>query len=286
MSRFLYKELFPINDPSSLKKGVFKKLTKNEVKRWQNFKKITNSEYIFKQLANEQNNICPICNKLIEKSDSVIHHLDYERLCKYVEYNRILNSTPKQPNKKRKTPKCNECVETEICLNKVVVLHKNCHFRLHIIEGRIKREKNNSGIKGVRKTQEEKLEFWRNTLTKNHKEIIQRSINIIRDLNPEIEFYLKYNSRYISLKPNNSVVFKTNGNSVLLKVKSRKLTEIKELLKNRGIESELSYKGGELNNISFLINIDEFNKNIDLIKIMFEHLKKYFKKRKENRPYI
>tara|TARA_R110000764_G_scaffold137498_1_gene225424 strand:+ start:2407 stop:3240 length:834 start_codon:yes stop_codon:yes gene_type:complete len=275
MSRFKYKDFFPINDSASLKKGNFKNLTKNEVKRWWNFKSITKSEYILDKLAIKQNNICPACNEIIKKSGAVIHHLDYERLCKYLEYNRILKPTIKQPNRKIKTPKCNECPETETCLDKLVLLHNNCHFKIHIIEGRIKKPKKNSGTIGVHKTQEEKLEYWKNSLTKNHKEIIQKSVNLIRELNPENEFHLKYYTRYISLKPSNSVTFKTNGNDISLKIKTGNLIEIKELLKNRGIESELYYKKGKLNNIKFLINIDQFNKNIDLIEIMYKYLIAY-----------
>ena len=93
--------------------------------------------------------------------------------------------------------------------------------------------------------------------------------------NPENEFHLKYYTRYISLKPSNSVTFKTNGNDISLKIKTGNLIEIKELLKNRGIESELYYKKGKLNNIKFLINIDQFNKNIDLIEIMYKYLIAY-----------
>jgi hypothetical protein len=272
MSRFIYKELFPINDSDSLNKGNFKNLTKNEVKKWWNFKNITKSEYILDKLAEKQNNICPACKQIIQKSDAVIHHLDYERLCIYLEYNRVLNPTIKQPNRKLKTPKCNVCPETETCLNKIVLLHKYCHFKIHIIEGRINKPKKNSSTKGVRQTQEEKLEYWKKTLTKNHKEIIQKSVNLIRELNPEIKFYLKYYARYISLKPANSVTFKTNGNNILLKIKKGNLIKTNELLKNRGIESELCYKRGELNNINFSINIDQFNKNIDLIKMIFNQL--------------
>jgi hypothetical protein len=179
MSRFNYKELFPINDSASLKAGNFKGLTKNEIKKWRNFKNITKSEYILNQLAKEQNNICPACNKTIEKSDGVIHHLDYERLCKYLESYRLLKPTIKQPYRKLKTPKCSKCTETSICKEKVVLIHNKCHFQIHIIEGRIKRQKNDKEIQRIQKTQEEKLEYWKTSLTKNHKEIIQKSINLM-----------------------------------------------------------------------------------------------------------
>lgn len=256
MSRFIYKEFLPINDFASLKEEKFNNLTEVELKKWRNFIKISKSEYISEKLAEKQSEICPACNEKIVKSERVIHHLDYERFCKYSENNKIFKPTLKQPKRKISTPKCNECPETETCLNKLVLLHNNCHFKIHIIEGKIKKPKKKNGTKRVQKTQEEKLEYWKNSLTKNHKEIIQKSVNLIRELNPENEFYLKYYTRYISLKPSNSVTFKINDKNIVLKIKKGNLIEIKELLKNRGIESELYYKKGELNNIIFLININ------------------------------
>lgn len=275
MSRFIYKEFLPVNDSASLKEGKYKDLTKNEIKKWRNFKIITKSQYIFDKLAEEQNNICPACNEIIEKSEGVIHHLDYERLCKYLECFKVLKPTLKEPYRKIKTPKCSKCPETNICKEKVVLIHNKCHFKIHIIEGRIKRPKKENETKRIQKTQEEKLEYWRNSLTKNHKEIIQKSVNLIRELNPEKEFHLKYYTRYISLKPTNSVTFKISGNSITLKIKKGKLIKIKELLNNRGIESNLYYKKDELNNINFLMNLNEFNKNIDLLELIFKKHTEY-----------
>jgi hypothetical protein len=275
MSRFIYKEFLPINDSASLKEGNYKDLTKNEIKKWRNFKYITKSEHIADELAKEQNNICPACKKIIKKSERVIHHLDYERLCKYLECFKVSKPTPKQPFLKIKTPKCSKCPETNICKKKIVLIHNNCHFKIHIFEGRIKKPKNESEIKRIQKTEEEKLEYWRTSLNKNHKEIIQKSINLIIKLNPENEFYLKYYSKYIGLKPSNSVTFKNSDNNILIKIKRGNLIEIKDLLSNRGIESNLYYKKGELNNINFLIEREQFNKNFDLIEIIFKHLTEY-----------
>lgn len=275
MSRFIYKEFLPINDSASLKEGKYKDLTKNEKKKWWNFKIITKSEYIFDKLADEQNNTCPACNEIIEKSEGVIHHLDYERLCKYLECFKVLKPTPKEPYRKIKAPKCSKCPETNICTEKIVLIHNKCHFKIHIIEGRITRPKKENKTKRIQKTQEEKLEYWRNSLTKNHKEIIQKSINLIRELNPKKEFNLKYYKRYISLKPTNSVTFKISGNCITLKIKKGKLIKIKELLNNRGIESNLCYKKDELNNINFLMNLYVFNQNIDLLELIFKKHTEY-----------
>jgi hypothetical protein len=275
MSRFIYKEFFPVNDSASLKEGKYKNLTKNEKKKWWNFKIITKSEYIFDKLAEEQNNICPACNEIIEKSEGVIHHLNYERLCKYLECFKVSKPTLKNPYRKIKAPKCSKCPETSICKEKVVLIHNKCHFKIHIIEGRIIRPKKENKTKRIQKTQEEKLEYWRNSLTKNHKEMIQKSVNLIRELNPKKEFNLKYYTRYISLKPINSVTFKISGNSITLKIKKGKLIKIKELLNNRGIESNLHYKKDELNNINFLMNLNVFNQNIDLLELIFKKHTEY-----------
>lgn len=275
MSRFIYKEFLPINDFASLKEEKFNDITEVELKKWRNYIKISKSEFIADKLAKRQSDICPACNKKILKSERVIHHVDYERFCKYSENYRIFKPTIKQPKRKITTPKCDKCPETETCLEKIVLLHNNCHFKIHIIEGRIKRPKNKNGTKRVQKTQEEKLEYWKNTLTKNHKEIIQKSVNLIREFNPKKEFYLKYYTKYISLKPTNSVTFKISGNNIVLKIKKGNLIEIKELLKNRGIESNLYYKKEELNNVNFSISINQFNKNIDLIEIIFKYLTEY-----------
>lgn len=271
MSRFIYKELLPINDSASLKEGKYKNLTKNEIKKWRNFKIITKSEYIFDKLAEEQNNICPACNEIIEKSEGVIHHLNYERLCKYLECFKVLKPTPKEPYRKIKVPKCSRCPETNICKEKVVLIHNKCHFKIHIIEGRIKRQKKENQTKRIQKTQKEKLEYWRNSLSKNHKEIIQKTVNLIRKINPEKEFQLKYYARYISLKPSNSVTFKTNGNETVIRLKKGNLSELYNLLNKRNIYSEKYYRKEKLHSIAFFIDLHQFNSNIEFIETILKH---------------
>lgn len=272
MSHFTYKKFLPINDTATLKEGSYYKLTVDEIKKWRNFKIITKSEYIANELAEEQNHLCPVCNKKIESSDRVIHHLDYMRLCKYLECFKTLKPTTKNPFRKVKTPKCSKCPETNICKEKIVLIHNKCHYRIHIIEGRIKKTKRTNKVVGTKTDQEEKLIYWRNSLTKNHKEIIQKSINIIRKLNPEKKFSLKYYTTYISLKPSNSVTFKISGNSVILTIKKGNLLLIKELLKKQGLQYNLKHKKSKLNNINFLINLNKFNDNIDIIELIFKKI--------------
>lgn len=271
MAHFNYRDFFPINDSASLKEGKYKDLTKNEIKKWRNFNNITKSDFIYDKLAEEQNNICPACYKIIGKSDGVIHHLDYERLCKYLECHKVLKPTPKQPYRKIKVPKCSKCTETNICEKKVVLIHNKCHFQIHIIEGRIKRPKNKNITKKNTKTEEEKLDFWKNSLTKNHKEIIQRTINLIRKTNPEKEFQLKYYSRYISLKPSNSVTFKTNENDTVIRLKKGNLIEIYNVLNERNIYSEKYYRKEKLHSIAFFIDLNQFNTNIELIENILKY---------------
>lgn len=263
MSSINYKDLLPINDSKSLKEGKFKNLSIDETNKWRNFKNITKSEFIANQLANEQNNICPACNQIIESSEGVIHHLDYDRLCKYLECFRLPKPTTKQPNRKLKTPKCSKCPETDICKEKVVLIHNKCHFKIHIIEGRIKRPE-------TKLKQEDKLEYWRNCLNKNHKEIIQKSINLFREINPQIEYSLKYYSRYIALKPLDILTFKNHNEYILIKIKRGNLFKMKDFLESRGIKSEFFYKKKELYSINFSINLEQFNENIELMKKIYK----------------
>ena len=271
MSRFVYKDYFPINDPASLKEEKYKDLTETELKRWRNFIKISKSEYIADNLAKKQSDICPACNQKIMKSERVIHHLDYERLCKYSDYNRIFKPTPKQPNRKIRVPRCNECSETKTCIEKLVLLHNNCHFKIHIIEGRIKKPKSKKQAERVLKTDEEKLEYWKKSLNKNHKIIIQECVNMIRKSFPENEFSLKYYTKYIALKPKNSITFKIDSNNTIIRLKKGNLIEIQKLLELRKIETNSYYRKGELHSIAFKINLNQFNNNIEFLKILIKN---------------
>jgi hypothetical protein len=262
-------KFYPVNDTKELKETEFKNLTKNELKKWSNFKIIQKSDFIQNELRKKQNNICPVCNKVLENDKTVIHHLNYKQLCLSSERIYVNKPTNKSPHRKIPIPDCGNCVETSNCLKKIVLIHISCHIKIHASEGRIKRKINPEAEKkrNLRKIKNDN--YWKKELSKENKIIIQKSINIIRKHYPEYIFTFKYYSFYISIKPKNILVFRLKDQKLIVRIKNGNKIKINEELTKRGIVSKLCYKKKELFSITFYLTLNEFNNNLDYFKDIF-----------------
>ena len=134
-----YAKLFPINDSKSLKRGRFADASDSILRRWGIFKnKVSRTPFMIKKLLEAQGETCPLCRKPILASESVVHHLDYDHLCIFDDSVIVENEKNGKPIK---VANCANCQEISGCMQRLVLLHKGCHFRVHLVEGRIKRKR-------------------------------------------------------------------------------------------------------------------------------------------------
>ncbi len=134
-----YTKLFPINDSKSLKLGRFADASDSTLRRWGIFKsKVCRTPFMIKRLLEVQGETCPLCRKPILASESVVHHLDYDHLCIFDDS--VIVESEKN-GKPIKVANCASCHEISGCVKRLVLLHKGCHFRVHLVEGRAKRNR-------------------------------------------------------------------------------------------------------------------------------------------------
>ena len=137
MAKYSCKRFFPINDSKELREAKFSRLTDAEITRWRIFRSyITRTPFMVNLLAQHQQSLCPICNKLLDLDRSVVHHIDYAYLCHYDGFLKIRKSTPKNPNRIIRIAKCEFCDNRTGCLERIILIHKKCHIYLHVKEGR------------------------------------------------------------------------------------------------------------------------------------------------------
>ena len=261
-----YKDYFPINDSKELRETSYSGLNEMQQKKWRNFKIITRSNFIKNKLLENQSNNCPICSKTLINKKTVIHHVDYKQLCNFKEVHRINVPTEKKPFRIINIPKCDLCFSYEKCLKKVYLIHTSCHFILHKMEGRIeKTELEKTNYLNREKKYKLNKEEWINnssTLTIN---LINRLLSFINKNSESTKFYLRYNIRYISLKPNRIIHFKPNGNNLLIGVSSGHLDKWHEQLIQKKIEVKIRLKFKKTHTIYYSFDVNYYNKYEELI---------------------
>jgi len=279
MGRLNYKPYFPKNDPYQLFETEYKNLSNTELNKWKNFKtRITKSEFIKNSLANKQSRICPICSKIINEKNQVVHHIDYERLCEFETYLTISSPTGKNKNLKIQVPNCENCPTSDICLGKVVLIHSACHMILHKQEGRIK--KINNGIKKIPFPKKKKIHqsvpknYWINKSSTDILKIVDEILNFMNELSENEVFTVNYNKFYIELMPENIVYFKPENNYLKIIISYGNFDKWLLKLKNNNINSEIKKRTSY--RLSFIINYNQYELHKNLINnIIKDNLNKY-----------
>ncbi|CAI8245881.1 MAG: Uncharacterised protein [Polaribacter sp. SA4-10] len=266
MARLNLKEYYPINDSAELKKTSYSDLSESEQKQWRNFKIITRSNFMKKKLLENQSNNCPICSKTLIDKKTVVHHLDYKQLCNFNDFHRHNIPTEKKPHRVLNVPKCDICYSYQNCLNKVILIHLRCHFILHKKEGRIE------------KTEKEKVSFlnrekkyklnelaWNENSSKPALNLIYLLLNFINENSVNGDFYIRYNQKYISLKPDKFIYFKPDGNNLLISVGLGNLNKWHQQLIQRKIEVKIRLKFKKTYRIYFSFDVSFYEENKEII---------------------
>ena len=101
----------------------------NNSKSWRNFSEecIKNS-FLKEYLKNKYNNKCVWCEKNIVDNNFVIHHLDYDNICKYNE----------------SLPNCEKCYKEDfkqfkLCEEKLVIVHPYCNVMIAKVFRKLKK---------------------------------------------------------------------------------------------------------------------------------------------------
>lgn len=132
-----FQPYFPKNDAKELEEGSYKNLTVEEKERWKIFRNaMVKTEWMKQHLLKSQNGFCPICKEELLIGKSVIHHLDYEQLCIYPNSVRVPYPTKSRAGRTKPNANCAKCADISQCVSKVVLIHRSCHYSLHLAEGR------------------------------------------------------------------------------------------------------------------------------------------------------
>lgn len=135
MSKENYQKFYPVNDFKVLSEKKYSNLSKNEIYNWKTFVTyISKTPYVKRYLHAQQEGVCPICDQFLEYPNSVIHHNDYDQFCSF-ERSKI---TIGNSGITKVIANCKNCNQQQPCFDKIVLLHKTCHYILHKMEGRIK----------------------------------------------------------------------------------------------------------------------------------------------------
>ena len=263
MNRLNYKEFFPKNYPEELLKTKFKDLNDFDLKRWNNFKnKITRSYFIKKKLKVKQSNICPVCSKFLNEN-TVVHHIDYDRLCDYEYYEFQKSPTIKNPNREIKVPKCKSCKNSDLCMDKIILIHNRCHLILHKMEGRISKQKENISFpKSKRNYEIVSREYWLSNTTKKTLDLIDKILKQTNN-NSKIKLSSVYNKYFIGVEPENLIYFKPFDEKLKITVSHGDFEKWSKELKKKEIDFDI-YKRS-LIRLTFTIDNKLYSKNKDLI---------------------
>lgn len=267
MARLNYKPYFPKNDPHELFETKFKDFSETELKKWNNFKnRITKSEFIKGLLVKKQSNICPICSKSINGRSQVVHHTDYDQLCEYESY--LTLSSPTNKNRKIKVPHCENCPTSNVCINKVILIHNVCHMILHKQEGRI--NKIDKGIEKISFPKKKRIQptvpkrYWVDKSSQIILNIVDELLKFINKLSQNELFSVAYNKYYIELFPENIVYFKPENNQLKITISygnfDKWLLKLEESNISSNIIKRKSYR------LTFSIDDNQFKKYKELIK--------------------
>ena len=111
--------------------------------RWRQFvRHICADLEIKRELSHRQNGLCEFCEKPFMTrllDDTVVHHLSYDHECTRMRSNVLA------------PPKCGDCLrEHELeafrCLQRLRLLHRDCHDTLHRMEARDEAWKSSVGL--------------------------------------------------------------------------------------------------------------------------------------------
>jgi hypothetical protein len=263
MNRFNYKDFFPKNYPEELIKTKFKDLNDFDLKRWKNYKnRIPRSDFIKNSLKNKQSNICPVCSKFLSKN-SVVHHIDYDRLCDFEYYEYQKSPTIKNSNREVKVPKCKSCKNSNLCMDKLVLIHNRCHLILHKMEGRISEQKEKISFPKKKRNYEiVSRKHWLSITNRRMLDLIDEILEQINN-NSEIKVSIVYNKYFIGVKPENLIYFKPFDEKLKITVSYGDFGKWSEELKKKEIDFDIHKRTSV--KLSFTIDTKLYLKNKDLI---------------------
>lgn len=135
MNKRNYQKYYPVNDFKGLLKTKYSNLASEDLYNWKTFVHyISKTPFAKRYLHTFQEGVCPICSQFLEFRDSVIHHINYDQFCSFKrkEIKNLKN------DKAKVIANCKSCRTPQPCFEKIVLIHKNCHFILHKMEGRVK----------------------------------------------------------------------------------------------------------------------------------------------------
>ncbi len=100
--------------------------------------RIRNNPVMRDRLLSRQKLLCPICENILDE-ETHMHHIDYDHICNYGRETEVYTGSISKRTKKRRVklvPDCESCLVNSkanfnSCKNKLVMVHKACHGRLH-----------------------------------------------------------------------------------------------------------------------------------------------------------
>lgn len=264
MVRLNYKEFYPVNNTQDLFESKFKFLNTVEQNRWRNFKnRIPRSNFIKEKLKLRQSGICPVCSKALNEN-IVVHHVDYDRLCDYDTFEKQLSPTLKNPNRELDVPKCNSCNNTNICLDKLVLIHNSCHMILHKLEGRISgKKKKIKLLKNPRNYEIVSKEWWLTKTTIDSLDLVQEILKEINS-NSSTKFKVEYTKFFIKLTPENIIYFIPNNDNLKITLSYGDFGKWEKILNENGIQCDIYKRSSQ--KLAFSINRNQYSENHLLIK--------------------
>ncbi|WP_111710311.1 hypothetical protein [Lutibacter citreus] len=264
MARLNYREFYPINNTQDLFESKFKHLNTTEQNRWKNFKnRIPRSNFIKEKLKLRQSRICPICYKILNEN-IVVHHIDYDRLCDFDTYDKQLSPTIKEPNRELDVPNCNNCNNTNICLDKLVLIHNSCHMILHKQEGKILEKKTKIKFpKNPRNYEIVSKEWW---LTKTTIDLLDLLQEILKEINSNssTKFKVEYTKFFIKLTPENIIYFKPDNDNLKITFSYGDFGKWVKKLNEKGIKCDIYKRSSQ--KLTFSINRNQYSENYLIIK--------------------
>jgi len=126
------EHLKPVNEILQLRNDIFSKESEPENTKWRIFKSyICRTSFMVEHHYFIQKGAYLLCNKRLGKNKTVIHHLNYDHLCKYDYFLREKKPTAKRPERTVQIARCKNCDNKQECVNKISLVHKRCHHLIH-----------------------------------------------------------------------------------------------------------------------------------------------------------
>lgn len=232
-SNSIYEKFIPINDSKALKVSRYADATESTLKRWGIFKnKVCRTPFMKKKLLVEQGNACPICRKPINASEGIVHHVDYDHLCVY-DHTVILPAG--KNGESIRVANCANCNVVGECSKRLVLLHGGCHFRVHLVEGRVRKERESTKDR----------DYWVGKTSKESMVLVDEVQRKISDL-VGVNIGLVFHELFIGVERYTSFAIKPMENSILISLNLKNPQVWFELLSKSDLQVSITRRSKRL----------------------------------------